>query len=76
MAKGEKKRVRKVPRQVRHIMANGDILYNDEIAHYVINPNSFPPAAAHIIRELVKETPEEREARLAKEKAGKVADTA
>lgn len=70
MAAREKNRTVKKPRRVRHIMANGQILYNDEIANYVIPKGTFPPVASRIIWEmLMMGTPSEMEQRIAKEKA-------
>ena len=49
MAKQEEK---KVP-IVRHIMADGTILYGDEIKDYKFDINEFPPVALRIITEMM-----------------------
>lgn len=76
MAAGEKRREGKKPSRVIHRMADGSVLYDDEIANYSL-PYGIPTVAARLIWQMMAtELPEDREKRLAREAAQKTAETA
>lgn len=76
MAAGEKRREGKKPSRVIHRMADGSVLYNDEIANYPL-PFGIPTVAARLIwRIMMTEIPEDREKRLAQEAAQKTTGNA
>lgn len=76
MAAGEKRREGKKPSRVIHRMADGSVLYDDEIFDYPM-PYGISTVTARLLWQIMMtELPEERKERLAREAAQKAAGTA